>query len=178
MKSDLLVRMHDMLENDVRDAERNLIIQNHDGSYELYGIFSVVPGKKQVTVKQPYREEKIFHDLKAAVSWCIAEKFNLEQLAQEIAMLDLDMHRHKIDYDTLSHMAARIQDPERRFTVGIKCQESHSLLKRAQERLRYCVGRAKYFQIKGFNDEIARTRRPTPNRTSSTGARKTGRPSR
>jgi len=172
MTPELETRLDVMLGSDLAMAQRNMIHRGADGAYEVFGRWQLQEHGDRVTVSR--REQVVceFSSLRVAVSWCIAEKYNQRELSADIRRLDQDLCRLR-DQDWVRRQAAEsLRDPDRRVTALIKSQEAHRRYCVIGERLTECARRAKYFQIRGFNDEIARTRRPAPHRTSRDGARK------
>jgi hypothetical protein len=172
MNIDLQARFDRMLSADLAMAQRNMIHQNPDGTYEVFGRWHIQVLADQVQVTSGPHSRHDFARLPAAVSWCIAQKYNQRDLAAEIVRLDGDFRRLRDQHQVRRAAAQALRDPLRRSIAMVKSQEAHSRYKNIGLRLAECARRAKYFQIRGFNDEIARTRRPAPHRTSRDGVRK------
>jgi hypothetical protein len=171
----LEIKAQQMLGEDMLEAERNMISRNHDGSYEVFGVWNIRHCNDSVVVSKRNNVVEKFSSLKSAVSWCIAEKYHQQSLAFEIRQLDNDLQRLAPTDHVYRRMLSRVKDPSQRIVVATKGQEAHIKHKIATEQMDRCIARAKYLQIRGFNDEIARTRRPAPNRTSRDGVRKPSR---
>jgi hypothetical protein len=167
-------RLYEIIKPDVSLIEHNIIIQ-HDGVYHLFGQFEIHH------VDQVYRVIKFcdvkcdFYNLSSAVSWCIAEKIKNYHLSREIEQLDLVQGRLRIDLSVSEQLLEKSRNTDYREVVRLKIAAKKQVLKETQNRLSKCVNTAKYFQTKGFNDEIARTRRPTQNTTTVPNVRKSNR---
>ena len=65
-----------MIQSEFKNVESNLVWQNENGDYELFGkylIVSVNPGYRVYCSEQ---EAGIFSSTRTAVSWCIADKYS------------------------------------------------------------------------------------------------------
>lgn len=175
MTREIEQRFEQMLSADMALAEPNIMVKDSQGGYHVFGRFHVQTTESAAVVIEAGREVGRFTSVRTAVSWCIAEKYRQSRLAQEIERLDHDLERVSRNHKALSDVAMRMRDRERRAISEIKSREAWLRCQALRERLAECVARAKYFQIRGFNDEIARTRRPAPHRTNQPLARKSGR---
>ena len=77
----------------------------------------------------------------------------------------LETKKIRIQDDVSAQVAHvdRFTDAEQRELVQLKLHHKQSVLNQVNEQLNKCVNLAKYWQIKGFNNEIARTRNQTSN---------------
>lgn len=175
MNQDILDRFEDVLGAEMLAAERNLIIRMDNGHYELFGLYQLRESLGTVSVTIKGLEIGKFSSLRAATSWCIAEKYKQTSLAQEILQVDQELSRRLQNYRVLSDVCRRVRDSERKIIAEIKSREAYLRCQSTREQLANCVARAKYFQIRGFNDEIARTRRPTSHKSNQSAAGKSGR---
>lgn len=132
--------------------------------YWVFGWYEIWPGKQVTTVKQPLRDSREFGSPRAALAWCIAEKMGQVQLSQDIMRLDQDQRRIRDDLTAMQNM--RSNDPIRQEIMTIKFDNRKRSLQIAQDKLNKCIGLAKYFQTRGFNNEIERTKRSSTIRTS------------
>jgi len=169
--NNVIQRLEHMLKPEWEEAEKNAIIQNGTG-YNVFGKFKIQREEHGVTVWFNQYQIHWFSSTKSAVSWCVAEKYNKFDLSREIARADEDTFRLLNDVAISQELLPTIHDRERRSIVRHKLEHKQTQLQQAQERLTKCVNLAKYFQIRGFNDELARTRRQTPNPTNRQSYRK------
>jgi hypothetical protein len=171
----LLDKMQSLLQTEFDVASQNLIVKNADGGYHLFGLFDVHENQDMIEVFRGNTKLQEFTQLQLALSWCIAEKYQQNLLSLEIVRLHKDLVRLRNTTHALDVMTDRITDRDRRSVTRVKTEDSRYRLASVQNQLTKCVSRAKYLQIRGFNDEIARTRRPAPNRSSRPGHRKPNR---
>lgn len=174
MTPDLEQKITRVLAADLVEAEKNSIMRDKDGIYSVFGKYQIVSTGGKATVWTPNRDPQNFSSLKSAMSWCIAEKYN-QQLAAEIKKLDQEFGRLLQHDRAYMDIARGVLDPQRRVVIFTKSQEAHFRYQRTRAQLDDCISRAKYFQIRGFNNEIERTRQPSPHRTNRPGARKPNR---
>jgi hypothetical protein len=175
MTPEISQKLQTMLAMDLVDAQQNMICKNQSGGYDVFGRWSVDSRDGLTQVSKHGTVIATFGNTRSAVSWCIAQKYHQHNLAQEIQRLDADLQRLETNDAVARWLSQRIRDPWRKSVMQIKSQESHLRHQLVSKRMERCVSRAKYLQIRGFNDEIARTRRPAPHRTSRDGVRKPSR---
>lgn len=165
-------KVQQMLASDLVLAESNMITPCSPGVYDVFGRWKLRDQQHQVEITARDRLVGRFSNVRSALSWCIAEKYQQHELSHNIRNLDRDLQRFHAAHDAYREILTRITDPQRRWVVGVKSDEATLRYRQAAERMSIYVSRAKYLQIRGFNDEIARTRRPAPHRTSRDGVRK------
>lgn len=166
IKPHTLDRLQQMLEPELHKAIGSSILRAGD-QYVMYGAWSIET-VDDVTIQVRKHGDIVgtFFNLKNAVSWCVAERYHRVALAFEIQNLDNALSRLSNDVTASQSLLKRARDPDTRLVVRIKMEHNHSKLTNIQYQLDKCVKRAKYCQLQGFNDEIARTRRPAPIRTN------------
>jgi hypothetical protein len=174
MNSQIEQKLEAILESDFDLIKNNLIYKDND-RYVAFNRYTIIPGTYSVQVYRYSHAVGEFTSLKTALSWCIADKYQQEILAQSILRLDGECGRLAVDVALTQRSVPRMKNPEQRETVKLKLDHKKAILNLAQNRLEECTGLAKYWQIRGFNNEIARTRRQAPIRTHSTSNRKPSR---
>lgn len=167
-------KLEALFESDFELIKNNLIYRDGD-RYVAFDRYEIIPQEHLVTVTRYRYPVGEFTSLKTALSWCIADKYQQEILAQKILRLDSHCGRLAVDVELTQRSVPRIKNPEQRETVKLKLDHKKAILTLTRNRLEECTGLAKYWQIRGFNNEIARTRRPAPIRTHSTSNRKPSR---
>jgi len=172
MTPSLIEKLEDTLRADFDTARANFILRNQDGEYDLFDTFQVREHDDMAQVFRSQQKIQEFSSVRLALCWCIAQKYQQSSLCNEIVQLDRDYLRLKNMQDALTSIVKKTRDREQRLITRIKSEDNAHKLALVKNRLAKCVSRAKYLQIRGFNDEIARTRRPTPHRTSRPGVRK------
>lgn len=170
MQEDIfLEKLHKIVGADISNLQRNIITQE-SGRYQVFGDWQILRCPDQAQVYHNGDLKFVAGDVRTALSWCVAEKHRRFELSREIARLDQQVCRTERDITHTSLMLPRVSDQALRDSIRTKLQHKKNLLQEAKNRLSKCIGRAKYIQTRGFNDEIARTRRFTPICTTSPGS--------
>jgi len=104
---------------------------------------------------------------KVALSWCVADKYGKDSLANELITLDHEIERRSDEIMYYRNTLANSTDSLLKFVTADRLAESLARLKYAQEQLDKCVNLAKYWQQKGFKDETARIGIKNQNTTKS-----------
>jgi hypothetical protein len=93
---------------------------------------------------------------KVAISWCVADKYGKDALAQQLLTLDQEVERRQNEISHYKYTLEISEDTVRKSVTNDRLVESQVRLKHAQEHLEECLNLAKYWQQKGFRDETAR----------------------
>lgn len=165
-----------MLAEDMEQARKNSIFETEDG-YLVFDEYSVSKNKQAVTVRPRNKNPIEFTALRYAVSWCVADKYRQYNLADEILQYDLQRKGLQNDIRTSTLLLSKIKSYDIKDVVEAKRSNKQAVLLSITDRLDKCVNVAKYWQIRGFNNEIARTRRTSPDRTNRPSDRKSQRKS-
>ena len=156
-----------MLGDDLEIAKKNSIFETPDG-YWVFDDYRVIkksdgievhPGKRSTVLK--------FTSLRYAISWCVADKYRQFALADEILLYDTRRNGLQNDIAASTQMLSKIKNFVTKDVIEAKRSDKRAKLLAVNERLDKCANVAKYWQIRGFNNEIARTRRPASNRKNS-----------
>lgn len=177
MKLSVLERLQDILQG--ADYHQNLITVDADQCVHLFGRYRVAGDDGDFRVHKDRELVNTFTSVRVAVSWCIADRLGRWDLCQKIQDLDATRQQHLMDIMQYQNRLDRKgQDPWRRDLMANRISESRQRLFEAHSRIRKLVNVAKYFQIRGFSDEIARTQSKNTTTTSTAGAGKPARPQR
>jgi hypothetical protein len=139
-----------------REIKRNIhsiILPDVDGSFIVFGAYHVVPSTNGYRVMTYCNEIGEFSNKKSAMSWCVADKNNQLNLAQQIKNLDRKKQSLLADINCRRGQANRSLDPNFAETVNTKIQPKISSLESVNRELEKCLISAKYLQIRGFNNE-------------------------
>lgn len=148
--------------------KHNMIWQEQD-RYHVFGKYEIDPCKNGYQVWCPRQEPRLFSSAKTALAWCIADKYQRHDIAQEIHNLDHRREQEQRDIAVRLHMARQTRDADRRDIAMLKVEHRKQKLTYLQARLDKCVNLAKYWQIRGFQNETVRTGRTASTRKNSTG---------
>lgn len=148
------------------DLMPNIIWQNDDGVYEVFGRYRIVPERLEFRVFCSATDVGTFGTTRSALSWCIADKNQAYNLARELKELDNKLTALNNDIAVRTALAERSSRWEFRDPVGTKLETKIIRRKQVENRLAKCVSWAKYTQQRGFNNETQRIGRGQPNKTS------------
>lgn len=144
-----------------REFKRNLhtmIIEDEDGGYIAFGRYRLIPNKHQFNVFTT-SEDLIgsFSNKRTAISWCVADKYNQLNLAANIKNLDIKKQSMENDLYVTKSQADRTRNEGFAEVVLTKLQPKVERLSWLNNELEKCLNSAKYLQLRGFQNETART---------------------
>lgn len=158
-------RLEKLLEPDA-DSLKDLFFFKDQNKFYVFDRYVVEPTKSgEYLVSKFSSDPEKFSSLRAATSWCIADRHGQLNLCIEIKRLDLQKSYLANDLAVRTELIRRIKDADKQETISTKITTKKAQLKAISERLDKCVSLAKYWQIRGFNNETARTGRTGSNRT-------------
>jgi hypothetical protein len=149
-----------------RDLMPNVIWQNDDGVYEVFGRYRIQPESQGFRVFCSATDVGVFATTRTALSWCIADKNQAYNTARELLTTDIKLSVLTADIATRVAIGDRSRDPVLRETILTKLESKIIHKKQLENQLSKCVNWAKYCQQRGFEDETARTGRGHSNKTS------------
>jgi len=160
-----MARLEKIVAQDLPDLEKMCILPNDTG-YTVFGIYNIQSSDGVYRITRRNNELGIFGSLRTALSWCIFDKNH--QIDRAMILAQLDHKKTMLDNDIAVRrgLANRITNPERQQAADIKVRHRVDQLNSVKTNLDKYVDLAKYWQTRGFNNETARTGRPTPHRTS------------
>lgn len=148
------------------DTVSNTIWQTDSGDYEVFDKYLIKRKRHEYHVVCHSTEVGAFSTSRAALSWCIADKFHNFKLAQSLLNLDRALANVSRDISTRAQIADRSKNPEFRENVAIKLETKLIHKKILENDLANCINSAKYLQQRGFDNETARTGRSQPSKTN------------
>ena len=146
----------------------NGILQTKD-SIQAFGVYSIY---KHNTCYKIYKNKVSVAETataKCALAWCIADKYKVKRLREDIQRLDLDLSRKQVEIECYKNIINTNVPPARKLAVEDKLQESLLRAKRTKNQLDKCLNSAKYYQLKGFENETSRLGIKSPSRKISKG---------
>jgi len=149
-----------------KDITPNLIWKTDSGEYEAFGKYRIVPQRPGYRVFCSATEVGTFYSTKTALSWCIADKNSAYNTARELLTIDNKLNALTQDINARAAIGDRSRNPGLRETVLTKLESKIIHKKQLENQLTKCVDWAKYMQLRGFDNETARTGRSQPNKTS------------
>ena len=155
-----------MFRRELADLMPNVIWQNDDGVYEVFGHYRIVPESYGFRVFCSATDVGIFSTTRSALSWCIADKHRAYNLARELKELDNKLAALNNDITVRTALAERSRKWEFRDPVATKLETKIIRRKQVENQLAKCISWAKYSQQRGFKNETQRIGRGQPNKTS------------
>ena len=145
-------------EREVRRNLHTMIVDDASGGYVAFGRYHLRPTYQAFEVYTP-GDNLIgtFSNKRTAISWCVADNHNQLRLAQSIKTLDTKKQTLSADIHCRQHMADRSRNNGFSEVVLTKLQpkvQQHTLV---DQELEKCLISAKYIQLRGFQNETART---------------------
>jgi hypothetical protein len=165
---ELQARLEQLAQQGLDLVKHNMIWQEA-GRYHVFGEYEISVTKQGVDLACRRRDPQRFSSVKSALAWCIAHKFQRLDVAQEISELDQRRQIDQADIEVRSQLARRHSNADRREMSMLKVEQRRQQLELTELRLDKCINLAKYWQIRGFNNETARTGRSASQRTSRPG---------
>ena len=156
-----LKRLEEILEQDLNDLEKTIILA--DGKrYLVFGCYRIEPTDfADVWVVLKHQQEiGEFSEVRSALSWCIADKYNQYHLRENISRLEKHKLLLKADLKVRSGLKSGSD------AVATKINTRRYRLQQIDFQLDKCINLAKYWQIRGFNNETQRIGRTTSHRTN------------
>lgn len=138
------------LKNKIRDL---LIFRDNDGSYHLFGTYTIVPnnGYYSVILNEEPQNIHIFSSLKHAVTWCVFDKNNkykevkrILELDSTLSSLDVSIAQHK---KLVKNNNKNIQD---RYIYLAKLNEEKLKKQAALSEINNYITLSKHWQSKKF----------------------------
>ncbi len=160
-----LRRLEEVLKSSLNELLPNAIIPYKNG-YEAFGEYEIMPEHGVWKVYRCYRDPMEFSSSRVALAWCIAHKLQQIHLYMDIERLDHEKVMLVSDLSVRTRLREQIKNTQTSEIVDVKLSARKHRLEHVETTLTKCVNRAKYLQIRGFNNETARTGRTAPNRTS------------
>jgi len=160
-----LKKLQKLVSADLPDLERNAIIR--DGrDIVAFGCYKITPKNGMFFVTRWTNDIGEFSSSRLALSWCIADRYQKHKLSWDIKRFSEQQNLLLADLHTRSALLKNIQQPHWRENVELKVQRKRQRLQQIEIQLDKCVNLAKYWQLRGFNNETARTGRSASPRAS------------
>jgi hypothetical protein len=158
-----------LLREEFKDSISSLIWQEEDGTYRVFGHYSIVPEKPCFKVFCSATEIGLFTTSRAALAWCIADKHKLFNLARDILTLDTKLGALTRDIFVRAGSADKSPKPDFREIVGTKLETKLIRKKEVEQSLAKCINFAKYYEQQGLNNETPRISRNPNNKSNRKG---------
>ena len=163
----VLNRLQRLAEEEFPSLQQNILIPVENNCYEVFGNYLIKPTDTSgFVVNKDSMQCGEFSSTRSALSWCIADKCNQLSLRDQILVLDSRKIMLAADLFVRSTLVARFKNYTTRSAADSKVSARRDRLSQVNIQLDKCVNLAKYWQIRGFNNETARPGRTPTNRTN------------
>lgn len=133
-----------------------LVWRNEDGDYEAFGKYHIIPQTPGYKVFINEDCQGFFNSTRAAISWCVADKFQRFNLARDLLTYDNMLANISNDIFVRAGVANKTRDYTLKESIEIKLEPKIIQKREIETHLNKCINWAKYLQQKGFENETAR----------------------
>ncbi len=148
------------------DLLKNELILPVEQGYFVFGQFSIQKENSGFSVIKKDEFLGTFSSAKVALSYCIAERAHNHNLSIKIQQLDQHYLSATNSLNSRKLMANRCRNSALKEILHTKIQHRRQQQYYLENQLEDCVKMAKYFYLRGLNNETHRTRQATPIRSS------------
>lgn len=135
----------------------SLILDDGTGSIIVFGKYYIEPVGNQFQVSNWDTAIHCFSSKKIAMSYCTADHKKNYNLSNMILVLDRKKQALAADIYCRKTLGDRGKSESFYEIINMKIQPKIDLYSSVVAELEKCVNQAKYMQIRGFNNETART---------------------
>lgn len=158
MKQQQKQKLEQWAEKEVRRNLHHLIVDDEQGGYVAFGKYYLSPQQQSVAVYNRSGDLiSVFTNKRTAISWCVADNNNMLPLAQSIKALDRKKSNLSADINCRRTVADRSRNQGFSEMVLTKLQPKIQQYTMIDQELEKCLISAKYIQLRGFQNETART---------------------
>jgi len=144
-------------ERELKRHANHIILTDDDGAVIVFGKYRIVTESDCARVYSWDREINCFSNKRVAMSWCTADIQNHHSLCNMIMVLDRKKQTLAADIHCRSAVGRQSRSEDFYEITTTKIQPKIAQYKLVSTELEKCVNQAKYIQIRGFNNETART---------------------
>lgn len=160
-------KLEKFADKEIKQLQDKLIVPDGNGGYTAFGKYRIIPKKQHVLVQIKNNETIMFGNKRVAMSWCVADRLQRYELARTIQILDNKRQTLAADIHCRQLLAKKSHDIDFAESVNTKIQRKIDYFNMLDSELEKCLNSAKYWQLKGFANETARTGRIAAYKTNS-----------
>ena len=150
-------KLEQWAERELARSIGNMLISDEQGGVVAFGKYYIKPDKTGCSVRTWDREIHNFTTRRVAMSWCSADQHQHYNLANSILVLDRKKQALAADIYCRKTLGERGRHESFYEIINMKLQPKIDQYNSVSNELEKCVNQAKYIQIRGFNNETART---------------------
>lgn len=147
--------------NELKAMKIEIIWKNSNDEYEVFSKYKIVPKKPGYEVYQNDDLVGKFQQSKAALSWCIADKFARYTMARDIMNTDRELLNISNDIFVRASVANSAKKAGFKEIIDTKLESKIVRKKMLESQMTKFVNSAKYLQQRGFINETSRHIRST-----------------
>lgn len=128
------------------------LIVSDDQGFDVFGKYRIEKTKPGYVVSRREDRITVFRHSRTALAWCIADKINHINLANQILSLEAISTRYANDIEVRSAIGNNVNGTQWE-TINHKLGQKKQQLSVVNSELEKCISQAKYYQIRGFRNE-------------------------
>lgn len=134
-----------------------------DNKISAFGLYTIVKSDLGCKIYKRNVLTIEINSVQAAMSWCIADRYNLWNLKANLIRFDKELIRRQSDLIFYKNVLNSSTDYETKCVVLDRITECKDRFIFLKKQLTKCVNSAKYCQQKGFDNETSRLGFQKPN---------------
>jgi hypothetical protein len=146
-------KLEHFAERELKRNIKNLIVDDDEGGYAIFGNYHLKETERGFEVSNWETVIHVFGSKRAAVSWCVADKYRQYQLAFDILTLDRKKQLLGADIHCRRTLGERSRQESFYEIVNTKLANKLNAYDLVNSELEKCISRAKYLQLRGFSNE-------------------------
>lgn len=150
-------KLENFAERELKRHIDTLILDDGAGCIIVFGRYCIEPIGNRFQVSNWHDSIHCFSSKKIAMSYCTADSRKNYNLSNMILVLDRKKQALAADIYCRKTLADRGKSESFYEIINMKIQPKIDLYNSVTAELEKCVNQAKYIQIRGFNNETART---------------------
>jgi hypothetical protein len=137
-----------------KDIQSIMLLEASDGTYLAFGKYSILPIKdcyEVLTIKEPWRTNPVFSNLKIALAWCVYDKYCMVKEANRLPHIDTELSGIQINLAVLQQKLKKTSSTEDKFIYLAKMQESKYKKAQILKELNHHIGITSLWQKEKLN---------------------------
>ena len=127
-----------------------------DNKISAFGIYTIEKNSNRCKIYKRKVVTAEVNSIQAAMSWCVADKYNLYDLKTRLVRFDKELERRQNDLVFYKSIINSSADYESKSVILDRISECNNRYNFLKKQLTKCINSAKYCQQKGFDNETSR----------------------
>jgi hypothetical protein len=150
-------KLEQWAERELARSIGDMLISDEQGGIIAFGKYYIQPDKTGCAVNTWDRHIHNFSTKRTAMAWCTFDRHQQYNSANTLLVLDRKKQALAADIYCRKTLGERGSHESFYEIINMKIQPKIDQYNSVNNELEKCVNRAKYIQIRGFNNETART---------------------